>query len=286
VQYLYVADELTRTALFRSGGGEVLDIAGNGRIANELEKEGYQIITQQGGVTVLVPDSLNADSPWSNLKVRQAAEYAIDKEAIVKTFGYGYSEAAYQLPSSSSSAFDPGLTDAHKYDVAKAKQLLVEAGYPNGFKTKIIAQNTVNRDNLVAIQSYLSKVGIQCELEITEPAKMQQYQNGTWKNAILYTSLLEYPNYNASLNLYFSPSSAWFQSMKKPDGWKEALNAPITTIKPDPELMKKCIKMTYDDQTIIALSYGVTLWGATTNVHDTGIGTRGSTTHGALRQPG
>jgi len=93
-----------------------------------------------------VPDSANADSPWSNIKVRQAAEYAIDKIAIARALGYGFKTEAYQLPSPSNPAYNPNLTGKRLYDLAKAKALLAEAGYPNGFKTKIIAQTGGNLD--------------------------------------------------------------------------------------------------------------------------------------------
>src|ERR1039458_2976796 len=64
-----------------------------------------------------------------------------DKEAIVKAFGYGYYTAAYQLPSKNSSAYDSTIP-GRKYDVAKAKQLMTDAGYPNGFKSSLIAPSS------------------------------------------------------------------------------------------------------------------------------------------------
>lgn len=110
-------------------------------------------------VNFLVPDSVNAESPWSNIKVRQAAEYAIDKDALTKALGFGFAQTAYQLATPTSAAYISGLS-GRKYDMAKAKQILSEAGYPNGFKTRIIASTTDNRDIVVAMQSYLGKIGI------------------------------------------------------------------------------------------------------------------------------
>ena len=152
VQYLWVAEEMTRTVLFKTGGADIMNTNKSGRIASDLLAEGYRIIPQTAATSALFPDSANANSPWANLKLRQAAEYAIDKEAIAKAFGFGYSKAAYQAPNTDSMAYNPAITN-RKYDPAKAKQLMAEAGYPNGFKTKIIAQNTVNRDIVVAINA-------------------------------------------------------------------------------------------------------------------------------------
>lgn len=276
-QLLYVSDELTRLALFKSGGAEIVDLASNSRIANELKNAGYQILTRPSGTDMLIPDSANKDSPWSNIKVRQAAELAIDKETLIKTFGYGFQQAAYQMPSPDSKAYIDNLS-GRKYDVSKAKQLLTEAGYPTGFKTKIIAQNTANRDMVVALQSFLNKIGLQVELEFVDTAKYQAYQTGTWNNALLYANIIHYPNYNAVLAQWFGVPSSWFKSMKRPDGWENLVNASITSLKQEPDLMHKCVQALYDDITTIPVDYGTLLWAVSDNVHDSGVGTRGSST--------
>lgn len=277
VNYLYVPDEMTRVAMLKKGEVDVLDLYGNGRIASELKAAGYKIMTQQQGVTMLIPDSLNADSVWSNIKVRQAAEYAIDKELLAKTFGYGYSQAAYQLPSTTNSAYKANLSGTRKYDPEKAKQLLAEAGYSTGFDTQIIALNTVNRDVLTAIQSNLGKVGIKVDLQFVEAAKIAQYRTGTWKNALLYHELLESANYNHTFNMYFGDPSSWFKSMKKPDGWKALLTSSFTSLAADPALMQKCVQAISDDASLIPVSYLTAVWATTDKVHDTGIGERGIT---------
>ncbi len=274
VDYVYVADEMTRVALFKSGGAEVLDLNYNGRIANELKASGYTIESLLGGCNMLLPDSLNANSPWSNIKVRQAAEYAIDKVTLTNSFGFGYWKPAYQMPSPGSVVYDPNFSGARAYDVAKAKQLLSEAGYPDGFKTKIIAGNTVNRDIIVAIQAYLAKIGIQASLEFPEIAQFQGFQQGTWDNALLYATIFEYPNFNYNLNLYFSTSSAWYKSVKKPDGWKAALDASLITPTADKAVIQKLVRMLYDDETVITLNYPSFISAMTNNVRDTGIYTR------------
>jgi peptide/nickel transport system substrate-binding protein len=274
VQYLYVADEMTRVALFKSGGADVLDLNYNGRIANDLKVAGYNIASQYGGANMLIPDSLNSDSPWSNLKVRQAAEYALDKVAMNNAFGFGYWQTAYQMPSPAASVYDPNFAGARTYDLAKAKQLMTEAGYPDGFKTSIIYPNSVNRDMIVAIQSYLSKIGIQASLDFKEAASFASIQQGTWKNGLVVATVFEYPNYNYNLNINFAPNSAWWQSLKKPDGWKDAFNASLATPTPDKTVIQKLVRSMYDDEMVITLNYPAYLSAMTNNVRDTGIYSR------------
>jgi peptide/nickel transport system substrate-binding protein len=252
VQYLFVADEMTRMALFKSGGADVLNTNSSGRVAVDLQSQGFKLASQTNGIYALIPDGGNSDSPWSNAKVRMAAEYAIDKEAISRTFGYGFSQAAYQMPSPKNKAFDPTI-EGRKYDAAKARQLLTEAGYPNGLKSKIIAPNTIDQNIIVALKSYLDKVGIQVELEFPEPAKYNQYQTVSWKNALLFATIGENGNYNVTFGYMLGIPLPNFKSMKQPTNWPEIYNAVMLTPQVDPKLQQKAIYAVYDEATLIPL---------------------------------
>ena len=279
VQLLFVADELTRDALFKSGGADIL--TATLKQASEYKASGYNVIVQQGGVTVLVPDSENADSPWANIKVRQAIEYAIDKASIAKTFGYGFQQPANQLPSPINVAYDPDF-QGREFDVAKAQALMVEAGYPNGFKSSLIVDPQANRDAAQAIQAYLAKIGIQLDIQYPQIAKWSEYQTGTWKNALLYTSLLEWPNYNSAIVFFFGVPPGFFKSVSKPDGWKEMYLDSIHTPSPpdwptgDVEQERKLIKAAFDHAMVIPISYSAATTVTTDKVQDTGLGTRGN----------
>ena len=69
----------------------------------------------------------------------------------------------YQIIPSNSPDYNPACPP-RKYDPAKAKKLLAEAGYPNGFSFKIFILDTAWKDGWVAVQSYLDKVGIKMEI--------------------------------------------------------------------------------------------------------------------------
>src|SRR5204862_3879947 len=73
--------------------------------------------------------------PFDNPKVRQAIAYAINKEALAKVAFNGYAAPAEGVvPAGVEYAYKQG---PWPYDVAKAKQLLTDAGYPNGFETEL-----------------------------------------------------------------------------------------------------------------------------------------------------
>ncbi len=276
IDLMYVVDQLTREALFKSGGADMMDLAGNLRLASELQASGYQVIPKNGGATVLWPDSLNKDSPWANVKVRQAAEYAIDKAAIAKAFGFGYMKPIYQLPTESSLAYNPNFTGERTYNVAKAKQLLSDAGYPNGFKTRIIASTGGNRDIPLALKAYLDAVGISTEVEFQDPSKYNTTMMSTWNNALLYNTTLEWPNFNNTLNFYYGLKSAFFPITGRPNGWEDTFNASMRSPKPDKALMQKAVQALYDDATVISLYTAPGLTAATQNVRDTNMTNRSS----------
>jgi peptide/nickel transport system substrate-binding protein len=273
VQYLFVADEMTRLALFKSGGADVLNTNSNGRVALDLQSQGFKLASQINGIFALIPDGGNSDSPWANAKARMAVEHAIDKEAIARTFGYGFNQAAYQMPSPKNKAFVPTL-EGRKYDTAKAKQLLTEAGFPNGFKSKIIAPNTADRNIIVALQSYLDKVGIQVELEFPEPAKYNEYQTISWKNALLFATIGENANYNVTFGYMLGIPLPNFKSMKQPTNWPELYNAVMLTPQVDPKLQQKAIQAVYDEATLLPMLYTSDIWALKSSVQDTGYGTR------------
>ena len=85
----------------------------------------------------LLPDTAHPDSPFANQKVREAVEYALDREAIAKAFSYGFWQAPYQIPAPAILLMI--LTSSRRnYNVDKAKQLLTDAGFPNGFSATLL----------------------------------------------------------------------------------------------------------------------------------------------------
>jgi peptide/nickel transport system substrate-binding protein len=271
-KYLFVSDELTAVALYKSGGGDVIQ-SSNPTILADLATTN-NIISVYLGPTSLFADSANPESPWSNLKVRQAAEYAIDKEGMAKTFGYGY-KSAYQFSTSASMAYDSTIA-GRKYDVAKAKQLMIEAGYPSGFKTQIMAGPIfLNKDAVLAVQNFLSKIGIQAEAIFPASAAWSDISTNPWKNAIIFSSVNEWGNQNATFNYFLGAPPTINKSVIKPEGWKELLDASKATASPDPVMLKKMENMVYDNVMAIPMYYMANNFVFRTYVKDHGEGTRG-----------
>jgi peptide/nickel transport system substrate-binding protein len=119
------------------------------------------------GEEVAVP---GAFEPFKDIRVRQAIAYAINKEAIVKNLYKGAASVATQGMPPGLLGYNDQLT-GYPYDPEKAKQLLKDAGYENGFKVTLWHMGSTSRPYFPeptgiaeAIQSDLAKVGIQVEL--------------------------------------------------------------------------------------------------------------------------
>lgn len=123
-------------------------------------------------------------APFDDVKVRQAVNMAIDKQAIVDAFYNGYAEVAKNPFPSVLWGYNDSIED-YKFNVEEAKKLLAEAGYPDGFKTQLWAMSNPRpympqpMKVAEAIQSDLKKVGIEAEIVTYEWATyLQKSGNG------------------------------------------------------------------------------------------------------------
>jgi peptide/nickel transport system substrate-binding protein len=197
IEISVIPDNMVAQAMILSKQADIWCESGTAKDARNAKDQGLSVLTKFSLMTFLWPDSKNAGSPYADKKVRQAIEYAIDKEALVKTFSLGYGEALYQYAPSSGVAYNPDY-QGRKYDPAKAKQLLAEAGYANGFKTTMMSSSDqTSRDMGTAIQGYLSAVGIEMTQDPADSARYVDAINNGWKSGLLYTGVGVNPGLSA-----------------------------------------------------------------------------------------
>ena len=189
VEYIFASNTLTQNSMMQNGEADMI-ILNISKQLTDLSSMGLNINTSIDANIAMVPDSANADSPWSKKEVREAVEYAIDREGLAKAFGYGYLQPLYQVPSRGSAAYNPDFSLGRKYDVNRSKQLLAQAGYENGFETTLITHPGIDKDVAVALQAYLDKVGVKVTLDYPQIGKWVSYMGpGTWHNAALVSNL-------------------------------------------------------------------------------------------------
>ena len=113
----------------------------------------------------------NAEKPFDDVRVRQALCYAVDKQGIIDLAfdGYGSPIGSSMYPAFGK-YFDESLTNYYTKDVEKAKSLLTDAGYPNGFEMTITVPSNYppHIDTAQVLVEQLKEIGVTAKIELVE----------------------------------------------------------------------------------------------------------------------
>jgi len=274
LEWYTVRDPVTAVASFEVGDAHILHMV-DFRDARNLANKGYNIYGTMTGVMAIGGDTTNPESIYAKKKVREAIEYAIDKKGIAQALGHGYWDpcTSSQATYSSSSVYDKGYK-GKQYNPEKAKQLLEEAGYPNGFNTRIIIREVTRKDVGIAIQGSLRKIGVKCKVDVADVASWSKHKYEGWKNALMYI-IISGGDVNIVLNRHFGKGSRDYKvSLARTPGLVETLSKADkeTDPKTQIELAKKAIRLMAEDAMLIPLWGKPALTAQYTSVHDFGFG--------------
>ncbi len=181
VVFKFIGDPSTRIAGLRSGGIDAIAYLNSPENALTIRKEPSLKVLE--GVTTweVILSMNNSREPFSNPLVRQAINYAIDRNEVIEgaTFGFGEPIGSLMSPS------NPNYLDLawlYPHDPDRAKELLKQAGYPDGFEAQLTLPSTydlsLRSGKIVADQ--LEKVGIKLEIQKISWA---QWLERVFKNA-------------------------------------------------------------------------------------------------------
>jgi peptide/nickel transport system substrate-binding protein len=246
VEYMYIADKMTRQMAFMSGQGHIAyELKGQQRL--DLEAKGFKPAPppNYGGTVIVIDfDSKHKDSPFSKIKVREAVSLALDRDAICAARGFGMWEPTEQFTAKGAMGYVADLPK-RGYNPEKAKQLLTEAGCGSGIKAKMIVDpQSVDRDLTVLVQDYLKKVGIMIDLDYVDAAAFNQvrYQTG-WTNGMLINGTSGSPNFAYRMNQFCSKRGVTSHSSWVSDEFDKAVDEALKTLEPEEALMQKIGKM-------------------------------------------
>ncbi|BCP53995.1 peptide ABC transporter substrate-binding protein [Kaistia sp. 32K] len=166
-----IPDSTTRVNALRAGEVDLI-ISVPPDDVEPLKGEGYTVA--MGPLPHIWYVDFNAKTgPFANQKVRQAVSMAIDKEGMARELLRGTAKPSFSMVSSSSPAYDPNWKEPYPYDPVKAKALLAEAGYPDGFKT-VYEESTSGSGQIMPVQMAewiqrdLRKIGVDVTLQTYE----------------------------------------------------------------------------------------------------------------------
>ena len=195
-------------------------------MAVELMATGKAVTERTGsGLFCFWWDSTSPNSIWSDQRMREAFEYAINKEKIAEALGKGYVDASYETIFSASDIVGDAGTTPRKYDPEKAKQLMADAGYPDGVKFKVVAFPKFMSPMLIAVQADLKKVGMDMEIEVIPEPQFQEIRFIASENSDLRWdrnrggSVATLPFVKEEL----ISDSLYYPGMKRPDGFDEGV---------------------------------------------------------------
>lgn len=163
-------DPAARVAALRAGEVNWIEAVPPDDIAS-LESAGFQVASKK--FDWIWPWRLLVDrEPFDDVRVRQAMNYAIDREAIADELLHGTAYPAYQVLAEASPWYDPA-DSIYSYDPERAVELLTEAGYPDGFEITVgyISSGSGSMQPRVmneALQAQLAEIGITVNLEPVE----------------------------------------------------------------------------------------------------------------------
>jgi len=118
------------------------------------------------------------DGPLSDVRVRRAMAHAVNREMLGQRLYGGETEPVWSLQREGNPYFDPELDGIYDYDPDKAKDLLAEAGYPDGFSTSMIVSAGISTTAGEVLQGLFGEVGIDVELRPSAEVVTDYYIEG------------------------------------------------------------------------------------------------------------
>ncbi|TDF94781.1 ABC transporter substrate-binding protein [Paenibacillus piri] len=125
-----------------------------------------KVVSSPGIRTFYISLDTTKEGPLAKKEVRQALNYGVDINTIIKTVMDGHAERAATLVPKQNFGFDPAITP-YEYNPEKAKQLLAQAGYPQGFSIALDADN-LEVNNVQVIAAQLEKIGVKVQLNLMD----------------------------------------------------------------------------------------------------------------------
>jgi peptide/nickel transport system substrate-binding protein len=222
VRFLIMPDDATRILKLKAGEIDATEFVPFSRVAELKADKKLNMMLYPSAKVVYFNMNVRptykdgSKNPTADVRVRQALNYATDKDGINQVMSYGAGKASESfMPMSTPLASGKGAP--YPYDPAKAKKLLAEAGYPNGFEISCLALagNVDDVAQLSAVQQMWSQVGVKLKIEQLESAsRLARFKSGEYQmRTSLWTNDINDPNEITSYFAFFptvqSNRSGW-----------------------------------------------------------------------------
>ncbi|GIW09404.1 MAG: glutathione ABC transporter substrate-binding protein [Dehalococcoidia bacterium] len=179
IRYRIIPEPAQRVNGLRTGELDVALAVQSPELVEAAKRDGVKVDAKPDSYANIIFDQKNvANTPLADKRVRQAMNYAVNKEGIAQTLYRGYGVPIGQLGAPGAFNYNENVKP-YPYDPAMAKRLLAEAGYPNGFKLQgLDFAQLENAALFQAVQSNHRDVGIEYEIVPNEFATYVQIALG------------------------------------------------------------------------------------------------------------
>jgi peptide/nickel transport system substrate-binding protein len=224
ITYRTIKDEATRYSLLRTGKLDILEVIRASEV-EDLKKQAPDLKWKRSLAMTGTYMAMRVDvKPFDDIRVRRAMNLAVDRQAIIKSIYSGHAEVfGFPMHPDYTGYFEPlsampqAVQELYTYNPAKAKQLLAEAGFPNGFSFKVQynAVNGTHADLVQMLAAYYDKIGVKLEIQPMEyPAFLSAMTTRT--NAPLYLMDNGHTNPTTSIRKNFVKGQVW-----NPSQWND-----------------------------------------------------------------
>jgi len=170
VFFMPVPERGTRIAMLKTGEVDIVSDIPPFMVKELKSDANIQVATAGGARAYFLGIDTLRKTPLADPKVRLALNYAIDADKIIETTLNGYASRLATLLTPRQFGYDPSIKP-YKYDLEKAKKLLAEAGYPNGFSIDFDTPDgryPMDKEVAQVIAGQLTKAGIKINLHVRE----------------------------------------------------------------------------------------------------------------------
>lgn len=199
-----------RVNALRTGAVDMIEFVQWKDIDTLKNEPGIQVDTGSGSFMNVWYNT--SKKPFDDKRVRQAFSYAVDREGVSKAAFFGHGPALYGPPTAADSPYyNSDFAKSFSLDLAKAKKLLADAGYPDGFSFELVCLQGI--DIYVAtcqvVQANLQKIGIKVTLRPVDFAKLVELRNAGQYEAMIYGVSVKSDDPDAYAYYFGASSTYW-----------------------------------------------------------------------------
>jgi ABC-type transport system substrate-binding protein len=211
-----IADDSARVNALKTGAVDLIDTVPWNQIAALKEAAGITVVSAAAAMMDLWFNT--ADKTCGDPRIRRAISYAIDREAISKVAFFGYGKPLYGPPTPAASEFyHADLAKHFSYDVARAKQLLAEAGVKGPLAIEFIVSQapTVYMTIAQIVAANLAQIGINAKIVTVDfPTVLARKNSGNYQ-MLLYGVSVQGPDPDIAYTYYFGPGTGYWAAGAK-----------------------------------------------------------------------